>query len=109
MTLTEVVIVGAGPTGLALAAELTRLGRASLVLDQQPAGQNTSRAAVIHARRLEVVELLGVVPELLAAGVKVATFRVRDHNKVLATIDFSDQKTDFPYTLMCPNGSFFAD
>ena len=102
MTLAEIVIVGAGPTGLALAAELTRLGRTPFVLDQLPAGQNTSRAAVVHARTLEVLQPLGVVPELLAAGVKVATFRVRDHNKVLTTIDFSDLETEFPYTLMCP-------
>ena len=54
-----VVIVGAGPTGLALGAELKRLGISSLILDRLEAGANTSRAAVVHARTLEVLEPLG--------------------------------------------------
>src|SRR6185437_12969241 len=53
-----VVIVGAGPTGLALGAELKRLGVSSLILDRLEAGANTSRAAVVHARTLEVLEPL---------------------------------------------------
>jgi 2-polyprenyl-6-methoxyphenol hydroxylase-like FAD-dependent oxidoreductase len=60
-----VVIVGAGPTGLALAAELKRLGISSLILDRLEAGANTSRAAVVHAHTLDVLEALGVTPELL--------------------------------------------
>ena len=55
-----IVIVGAGPTGLALGAELKRLGISSLILDRLEAGANTSRAAVVHARTLEVLEPLGV-------------------------------------------------
>lgn len=64
----DVIIVGAGPTGLALGAELRRRGHAPLILDRQDAGANTSRAAVVHARTLEVLEPLGVVPGLLADG-----------------------------------------
>jgi 2-polyprenyl-6-methoxyphenol hydroxylase-like FAD-dependent oxidoreductase len=48
---TDVLIAGAGPTGLALAAELTRRGLMPLIIDRQPAGANTSRAAVVQARR----------------------------------------------------------
>ena len=45
---TDVLIVGAGPTGLALAITLQRAGGDHVVVDKLPAGQNTSRAAVIH-------------------------------------------------------------
>jgi 2-polyprenyl-6-methoxyphenol hydroxylase-like FAD-dependent oxidoreductase len=63
-----VVIVGAGPTVLALGAELMRLGISSLILDRLEAGANTSRAAVVHARTLEVLEPLGVTPRTASGG-----------------------------------------
>ncbi len=52
----DVVIVGAGPTGLALGAELKRLGISALILDRLETGANTSRALIVHARTLEVLE-----------------------------------------------------
>jgi 2-polyprenyl-6-methoxyphenol hydroxylase-like FAD-dependent oxidoreductase len=97
-----VVIVGAGPTGLALGAELKRLGISSLILDRLEAGANTSRAAVVHPRTLEVLEPLGVTPELLEEGIVVPIFRVRDRNRILTSISFKDLDTKYPFTLMCP-------
>jgi len=97
-----VVIVGAGPTGLALGAELARLGISSLILDRLAAGANTSRAAVVHARTLEVLEPLGVTPELLQAGIIVPAFRIRDRNRILTSISFKDLATPYPFALMCP-------
>jgi 2-polyprenyl-6-methoxyphenol hydroxylase-like FAD-dependent oxidoreductase len=99
---TEILIVGAGPSGLAVGAELARNGVSSLVIDRQAAGANTSRAAVIHARTLEALEPLGVVPELHERGVEVPIFRVRDRDHTLITIDFGDLPSAYPYTLMCP-------
>jgi 2-polyprenyl-6-methoxyphenol hydroxylase-like FAD-dependent oxidoreductase len=98
----DVLIVGAGPSGLALAAELERLGVSGRIVDRQPAGANTSRAAVIHARTLEVLEPLGVTAQLLDEGVKVPIFRVRDRDRSLATIDFAGIDSAYPFTLMCP-------
>ena len=99
---TEILIVGAGPSGLAFAAELARHRVPSLIVDRQAAGANTSRAAVVHARTLEVLEPLGVVPELHARGVEVPIFRVRDRDHALITIDFRHLPSAYPYTLMCP-------
>src|SRR5262249_36213583 len=67
-TSTDVVIVGAGPTGLALAATLAQKRVPFLLLDRLPEGANTSRAAVVHARTLEVLEGLGVTDRLRAEG-----------------------------------------
>jgi 2-polyprenyl-6-methoxyphenol hydroxylase-like FAD-dependent oxidoreductase len=97
-----IVIVGAGPTGLALGAELKRLGISSLILDRLEAGDNTSRAAVVHARTLEVLEGLEVTPELLREGIIVPIFRVRDRDRVLSTISFKGLDTKYPFSLMCP-------
>jgi 2-polyprenyl-6-methoxyphenol hydroxylase-like FAD-dependent oxidoreductase len=98
----EVAIAGAGPTGLALAAELCRRGIRPLVLDRLEAGANTSRAAVIHARTLEVLEPLGITSHLFKSGLKVSIFRVRDRGKILTSIGFENLPTKFPFALMCP-------
>lgn len=97
-----VVVAGAGPAGLALACELEWRGVKPLVVDRLPAGKNTSRAAVVHARTLEVLEPLGVTPRLLENGIIVREFRVRDRDKVLATICFDGLPTPYPFALMCP-------
>lgn len=98
----DIVIVGAGPTGLALAASLQRRGLSPLVLDRQQAGANTSRAAVIHARTLEVLKPLGVTDKMLEEGLKVPVFRVRDRSRILASVSFANLPTEFPFTLMYP-------
>jgi 2-polyprenyl-6-methoxyphenol hydroxylase-like FAD-dependent oxidoreductase len=101
----EIVIVGAGPSGLALATELYRLGAQPLVVDRLSEGVNTSRAAVVHARTLEVLTPMGATAAVLEKGIKVALFRVRDRDKILFEVDFSGLDTPFPYTVMCPQNS----
>ena len=99
---TEVLIVGAGPVGLALRLELERSGILVVQVDQHVTGRNTSRAAVIHARTLEVLESCGVVPELLSKGIEVPDFRIRERERVLLHIGFSDLPSRYRYALMCP-------
>ena len=98
----KILIVGAGPSGLALAVELKRRGVNAVIIDQQSAGANTSRACVVHARTMEVLEPLGVSRDLLAEGVKVPIFRVRDRDQPLLTIDFSDLPSSYRFALMIP-------
>lgn len=97
---TDVLIVGAGPTGLTLAAALLSRGVQVVLIDRQAAGANTSRAAVIHARTLEVLEPLGVAERLVALGVHARRFTIRDRDRVLVPIGFSELPTRYPYTLM---------
>ncbi len=96
----DVVIVGAGPTGLTLAAALAQRGVQVRVIDRLSAGDNTSRAAVVHARTLEVLEPLGVTPTLIARGVQARRFTIRDRDRVLVPIGFQHLPTRYPYTLM---------
>lgn len=98
----EVVVVGAGPTGLALGCGLRSIGVDVLMLERAPEGANTSRAAVVHARTLEVLDELEVSVRMLAEGVVVPTFTVRDRTRVLARIDFGGLPTAYPFALMIP-------
>src|SRR5262249_46815559 len=98
----DILIAGAGPTGLALAAELTRGGTHPLIIDRQSAGANTSSACVVHARTLEVLEPVGATSDLLAQGEKVRIFRVRDRDRSLMTVVFAEIPAAYPFTLMCP-------
>jgi 2-polyprenyl-6-methoxyphenol hydroxylase-like FAD-dependent oxidoreductase len=97
---TDVLIVGAGPTGLALAAALAARGVRTLIVDRQAEGANTSRAAVVHARTLEVLEPLGVSDRLVALGLQARRFTVRDRDRILVPIDFDGLPSRYPYTLM---------
>ena len=82
------LIVGAGPTGLTLAAALAARGVRATVIDRLAEGANTSRAAVVHARTLEVLEPLGVAPTLVARGLQAQRFTIRDRDRVLVPIAF---------------------
>jgi 2-polyprenyl-6-methoxyphenol hydroxylase-like FAD-dependent oxidoreductase len=99
---TEVLIAGAGPVGLTLGAALTQRGREAVLIDRQPEGANTSRAAVIHARTLEALDELKVTADMVERGVIVPRFTVRDGDRALLTVDFSHLPTPYPYTLMLP-------
>ncbi|MFJ3307023.1 FAD-dependent oxidoreductase [Streptomyces sp. NPDC086549] len=99
---TEVAIVGGGPTGLALAVTLASAGIDFVVLDRLAEGANTSRAAVVHARTLEVLDELGASEELIARGIQVTRFAVRDGSRRLLTVPFDKLPTPHPYTLMVP-------
>lgn len=97
---TDVLVAGAGPTGLAVAATLAAAGIDVTVIDNQASGDNTSRAAVVHARTLEVLADLGVSERLVAEGIEAPRFTIRDRDKILVPIRFDGLPTDFPYALM---------
>jgi 2-polyprenyl-6-methoxyphenol hydroxylase-like FAD-dependent oxidoreductase len=64
----DVLIVGAGPTGLTLAAQLQALGASFRIVDRQPDRVHESRALAIQPRTLEVLRGLEVTQELLVRG-----------------------------------------
>ena len=102
---TDVLIIGAGPSGLTLAASLVKNGIATTVVDRQAAGANTSRAAVVNARTLEVLEDLDVARRLVKKGIQAPRFTIRDRARTLIPIDFSELPTDYPYSLMVPQST----
>ena len=96
----DVAIVGAGPTGLTLAAALMQRDHKVAVFDRQAAGANTSRAAVVHAHTLEALESIGVASELTRRGVRAHKFTIRDRDRTLVQVPFGHLPTAYPFTLM---------
>ena len=102
---TEVLVVGAGPTGLVLALWLARLGIRVRIIDKTAEPGTTSRAVVVHARTLEFYRQLGFADAVVEAGLKfeVANFWAR--GKRAARVEFGrlgDVQTPFPYALIYP-------
>ena len=71
MTRSEVLIVGAGPTGLVLALWLTRLGVKVRLIDKTAEPGTTSRALAVQARTLELYRQLDLAEAVIARGHKV--------------------------------------
>src|SRR5581483_8407294 len=68
---TDVLIVGAGPTGLVLALWLTRLGVAVRIIDKTAQSGTTSRALAVQARTLELYRQLNLTEAVITRGHKV--------------------------------------
>ncbi|MGW4350799.1 FAD-dependent monooxygenase [Nocardia sp. NPDC004582] len=96
----QVVIVGAGPAGMTAGIALADAGVEVVLLDRLAEGANTSRAVVVHARTLEVLEEFGVTARLLEQGLVVPNFVMRDGDRALARVSFAGLPTEYPYTVM---------
>ncbi|MEU6834636.1 FAD-dependent monooxygenase [Streptomyces rubiginosohelvolus] len=91
MGMTDVLIVGAGPTGLVLACDLARRGAAVRIVDRSPVPPRTSRAKGPNARSLEILDDLGVAEEVLAAGsAPLPMLKYRDRLPVAETDPWAD-------------------
>ena len=97
---TDVLVIGAGPTGLTLAASLAARGVRAVVVDKLAEGDNTSRAAAVNARTLEVLDGLDVARRMVKAGLIAPRFTMREGRRILIPVDFSELPTKHPYTLM---------
>ena len=98
-TTADVIIVGAGPTGLLLAGDLAAAGVRTIVLERRPAqDENLTRAFAVHTRTLELLDARGIADELVATGKKVQDFRLFG----TVSIRFAGVQSRYPYLLVAP-------
>lgn len=97
----EVLIVGAGPTGLALALQLAAFGVRPRLIDRNTERVHESRALAIQPRTLEVLTGIGVTESLVAAGNRAVQLRMHVRHRVLTVpmFDLGLDDTSYPYLL----------
>ena len=95
----DVVVVGAGPVGLWLGAELRLAGASVLVLDKREHRPEYSRALTVHARTLELFAMRGIVDGWLAEGIRIPTthFAMLESRLELDVLD-----SEYPFALSIP-------
>jgi 2-polyprenyl-6-methoxyphenol hydroxylase-like FAD-dependent oxidoreductase len=101
----QVLIVGAGPTGLVLALWLSRFGVGLRIIDKAPRAGTTSRAMVVHARCLEFYRQLGIADVVIEAGEKARLLDGHLDRKHIARIpfgDFGEGLSRYPFILVLP-------
>ncbi|GAB3451840.1 FAD-dependent monooxygenase [Actinophytocola sediminis] len=87
---TDVVVVGAGPTGLALACGLLAHGVSVRVVDKADGPAVTSRANFVHARGAEVLDRLGALGDLPTESLRAMRITTYAGDRALATLSFGD-------------------
>jgi 2-polyprenyl-6-methoxyphenol hydroxylase-like FAD-dependent oxidoreductase len=100
---TEVLIVGAGPTGLMLANQLARRGVRPLIIDRHSEPAQQSRAIVVHARTMEIYSHLGLMNGALELGREAAGLDMWANHRKRARIPFGDigrGLSPFPFLLI---------
>ena len=96
----DVLVVGAGPTGMLLACELARHGLRVRLIDAGRGPTPWSKAQVLHARTLEILEQMGIVAPFLERGKPLHTLSMYDRDmKRLFHFDIGEPDSRYPYML----------
>ncbi|MNM59715.1 Pentachlorophenol 4-monooxygenase [compost metagenome] len=105
MAQTDVLIVGAGPTGLVLALWLTRQGVCARIVDKSSGPGEASRAMAVQARTLELYRQLDMAKAVIAAGYKTPAMNLwarGSHRARIPLIDAGKEVSAYPFVLIYP-------
>src|SRR5258706_5362479 len=105
MMRSDVLIIGAGPTGLVLGLWLTRLGVRVRIIDKTAEPGTTSRALAVQARTLEFYRQVGLAGAVVEGGRTFAAVNLWVAGEAVARVVFGDMgvgRSPFPYALIFP-------
>lgn len=100
---TDVIIIGAGPTGLSLACQLVRYGIDFIVVEKRESITPFSKALGVHARTLEIYEQLDLAQKAVEQGTITGKVRMLEGGEVLGEVDLSSigqGLSQYPYMLV---------
>ena len=98
----SVLVVGAGPVGLTMAAELARYRVPVRIIDQAPAPTDKSKALGVWSRTLELLDRAGGARAFVSAGLKSSAATIRSGRERIAHISFDSVPSPFQFLLMLP-------
>ena len=98
----QVLVVGAGPTGLVLAADLLARGIRTRIIDKGDGVALQTRAIGIHARTLEVLDMMGLAERFTERGQVVRHLRFYSEGRCLASLEFARSGSRFGFLLDLP-------
>jgi 2-polyprenyl-6-methoxyphenol hydroxylase-like FAD-dependent oxidoreductase len=104
---TDVLIVGAGPTGLALACQLIRFGVDFRIIDKKEGTTPYSKAIGVQARTLEIYEQMGLADDLIGLGTVAEKIRMFAGGKMRGEAVFADIGkgiSPYPFVLLVEQG-----
>ncbi len=99
---TDVLIVGAGPTGLTTAIELARRNINIRIIERRTKPSTCSKALVVHARTLEFMDILGVADEMVRRGYISPVIDFSSNAKKPLRASMYGLDTRFPFILILP-------
>jgi hypothetical protein len=99
---TDVLVVGAGPTGMTLAISLKQLGLDCVVIDQLPGPPDDARAAFVQPRTLEYLGRIQVADPLIDDGLKGRGAAFADLERDLVRLSYETVDSPYPFLLMIP-------
>lgn len=99
-----VLIVGAGPTGMTAALELSRFGVPVRIVDKLLEPSTTSRALAVQARTLELFEQRGLIQEMLQIGNPATAATIYGNGKCLGKVHLGEIKSRYNYILLISQG-----
>jgi len=98
----DVLIIGAGPTGLLLASVLAQYGISLRLVDKKTRPSQTSKALSVFARTLEIFDQLGIAEAAISRGLKLSGFQLYANGNPLAQVSLKDIDSYFPFVLSLP-------
>lgn len=101
----DVVVVGAGPVGTLLAAELTRRGVEVDLLERRVDAGEGTRAIGVHSPVLAALEASGATERLLGEAVRVSRGEARSRGRLLGTVRFDRLNRRFPFVATLPQSA----